>query len=248
MSQVSIEDVDGVRRIRFARPEKKNALTIAMYDAFAKALDEAAATDAIRVVLIGGADGVFSAGNDLGDFMQNPPSGEDTPVFRTLRALHGFPKPMLAAVDGAAVGIGTTMLLHCDVVYASTRARFTLPFVNLGLVPEAASSLLLPAQVGRARASEWLLFGEPFDAQAALDAGLINAVLPPEGLWDHACARAAVLAKKPPEAVRLTKRLIRAALDEPTTNAMRAEGVLFLERLRSPEAMAAFMAFFTKAK
>ena len=238
----------GVLHVTFNRPEKKNAFTHAMYTRAAEAL-EAAATDAsVRTVLLQGAGGSFTAGNDLGDFLENPPTGEDSAVFRFLRALIALDKPVVAAVDGAAVGIGTTMLLHCDYVVASERARFALPFVNLGLVPEAASSLLLPRVAGLALASELLLFGEPFDAATALRAGVVNRVLAPEALAVHALERAQALAQKPAQALQLSKRLLRAPLREAVGEALRREGAEFVQRLGSDEAREAFMSFMSRKK
>ena len=238
----------GVLHVTFNRPEKKNAFTHAMYTRAAEAL-EAAATDAsVRVVLLQGAGNAFTAGNDLGDFLENPPTGEDSAVFRFLRALIALDKPVVAAVDGAAVGIGTTMLLHCDYVAASERTRFALPFVNLGLVPEAASSLLLPQVAGTALASELLMFGEPFDAATALRAGLINRVLSPEALEAHAAERAAALAQKPAQALQLTKRLLRSPLREAVGATLRREGAEFVQRLGSDEAREAFLSFMSRKK
>ncbi len=235
-----------VLRVAMNRPEKKNALTLAMYDGLCAAFARAAADDAIRVLLITGAPGAFTAGNDIGDFMKSPPSGEGSPVMRFLQALVGFEKPIVAAVDGPAVGLGTTMLLHCDLVVASDRARFTLPFTKLGLVPEAASSLLLPALAGRQRASMWLLLGKPFGADEAREAGLVNRVVPAAELDQAADALAAELAAMPATAVRLTKRLIRQGQADAVAAAMAREGALFVERLAAPETMEAMVAFMSK--
>jgi enoyl-CoA hydratase/carnithine racemase len=235
----------GVLHVTLARPEKKNALTLAMYDGLTEALARAAEPD-VRGVLLAGAEGVFTAGNDLSDFVMNPPGGEDSPVFRFLRALTAFEKPIVAAVAGPAVGIGTTALLHCDLVYAAPSARFALPFVNLGLCPEAASSYVLPLTVGLQKASEWLLFGEPFGAEEALQAGLVNAVLPEDELLAHASARAEALASKPPASVRLTKHFLRAGHADAVRRTMEAEAEAFLGRLQSEEAAEAFTAFFEK--
>ncbi len=233
-----------VLRLTLARPEKKNALTGGMYAALADALDAAAADDAVRAVVLAGEGGAFTAGNDLMDFVMDPPTGADSPVFAFLRAVSTFPKPLVAAVDGAAVGVGTTVLLHCDLVYAAPTARFRLPFVDLGLVPEAGSSLLLPVAVGPARAAEWMLLGEPFGAADALVAGLVNEVV--DDPLARATERAQTLAGKPPEAVRLTKQLLRRPLAEAVRATMEAEGVLFVERLASDEAQDAFAAFFAR--
>jgi enoyl-CoA hydratase/carnithine racemase len=236
----------GVLTITIDRPEKKNALTLAMYEAITAALADAASRDDVRVALLAGAGGTFTAGNDLADFVANPPAGEDSPVFRFLQAVSTFEKPLLAAVAGPAVGIGTTVLLHCDVVYAASGARLALPFVNLGLCPEAAASYLLPLAVGLPRASAWLLFGEPFSAEEAHAAGLVHEVLDEPALLAHATERARALAQRPPASVRLTKRLLRAGHAEATRLAMREEAQHFLDRLGSEEAAEAFTAFFEK--
>ncbi len=242
-------DLDGgVLRVEIRRPEKKNALTVAMYEALTAALRRAEGEAAVRVVLLHGSEGVFTAGNDLSDFVQNPPADESSPVFRFLDAVSTFPKPLLAAVAGPAVGIGTTLLLHCDLVYAAPSARLALPFVNLGLSPEAASSYLLPRTVGPQRAAEWLLFGEPFGAEEAERAGLVNEVVPEDELLDRAAERARTLAQKPPAAVRLTKALLRGHDAEAVESTIRDEAGHFLRRLQSPEAAEAFQAFFEKRR
>jgi enoyl-CoA hydratase/carnithine racemase len=246
--QVVIENQGPVKTIRLARPEKKNALTAEMYDALTGALREAAADDAIRVVLLIGAPGVFTAGNDLSDFLQHPPAGEESPVFRFLSVLTRFEKALVAAVDGPAVGIGTTLLLHCDLVVAATGARFQLPFVKLGLVPEAASSYLLPRLAGMQRASEWLLLGEPFSAADAHAAGLVNRVVAAEALEQTARGFAEALAARPPEALRLSKKLIRGPRAAEVQSVMDRESALFVERLSSEEAREAFLAFLSKKK
>jgi enoyl-CoA hydratase/carnithine racemase len=232
--------------IRFARPAKKNALTVAMYERMNTLLEEAANDKTVRAVVFGSTSDTFTAGNDLGDFMQNPPSGEDSPVFKFIMQLATFEKPLLAAVDGKGVGLGLTMLLHCDFVYATERASLVAPFVNLGLVPEAASSLLLPKLVGHARASEILLLGEPVDAKTALALGLVNAVLPAEQVLPKALEVAKKLAEKAPTAVRRSKALMKdsAAIRE----RMKVEGALFVEQLGSPEVAEAIGAFFEKRK
>jgi enoyl-CoA hydratase/carnithine racemase len=239
---------NGVVTIEIARPEKKNALTLAMYQAMADAVNAAVADAAVRAVLITGQPGVFTSGNDLEDFMQRPPAGEDSPVFRFMRALLDCDKPVVAAVTGAAVGIGTTMLLHCDLVYVSDEARLAMPFVGLGLVPEYASSLLVPRLMGQAKAAEKLLLGDPFTAADAVELGLANAVLPAAEVLNHARRMAERFNALPPQAVRDTKRLLRAPLRDAVQAAMRAEGETFSRRLRSPEAMEAFQAFFEKRR
>ncbi|MEM1118568.1 MAG: enoyl-CoA hydratase, partial [Bacteroidota bacterium] len=236
---------DGVLHLALDRPEKKNALTRAMYAALADALTEAAEDAAVRVVVLSGRGGVFTAGNDLGDFMMDPPTGPDSPVFRFLSAAVGFPKPLVAAVEGPAIGIGTTVLLHCDLAYAAPGALFKMPFVDLGLVPEAASSLLLPRLAGSLRAAELLLFGEGFSAETAREIGLVNAVVD-GNVTEHTLERARTLAAKPPAAVRQTKALLRRASADAVGETIAHEGRLFVERLGSPEAQEAFTAFFEK--
>jgi enoyl-CoA hydratase/carnithine racemase len=238
----------GVLTLTFNRPQKKNAFTAEMYEALTTALSEADADEAVRVVVLTGAGGAFTAGNDLGDFLENPPKDESSPVFRFLQVLTHLTRPVLAAVDGAAVGIGTTMLLHCDYVVASERARFSMPFINLGLCPEAASSLLLPRIAGLALASELLMFGEPFDAATALRAGLLNRVVPEAELAAVAAERAAALAAKPVESLRLTKRLLREPLRAAVDEALSREGAHFIARLGSQEALEAFTAFLSRRK
>lgn len=243
---ITFEDRDGVRIVRIARPEKKNALTVEMYAALAEALQSAEADDGVHVVSIRGAPGVFTAGNDLADFMGRPPTGEDHPVFRFLMALVQGTRPLVAAVDGPAIGIGTTMLLHCDLVVATPTTRFQLPFVPLGLVPEGGSSLLLPDLVGAARASEWLLLGQPFSAQDAKDAGLVNRVVPAENLDLVADELCAALAGLPQGALRASRALLREPRAERLTTVMRREAAAFVARLSSPEAAEAFARFFQR--
>jgi len=240
--------LNGVATIEIARPEKKNALTQAMYTAMAEALVAATADAAVRAVLITGQPGVFTSGNDLEDFMQRPPQGEDSPVFNFMRALLDCDKPVVAAVTGAAVGIGTTMLLHCDLVYVSDEARLAMPFVSLGLVPEYASSLLVPRLMGHVKATEKLMLGEPFTGSDAVDCGIANAVLPAGEVVNHARRMAERFNALPPGAVRDTKRLMRAPQKAQVLAVMAQEGEIFKGRLRSPEAMEAFQAFFQKRK
>ncbi|MEZ4365030.1 MAG: enoyl-CoA hydratase-related protein [Kofleriaceae bacterium] len=235
-----------VLRIVIDRPAKKNALTLAMYTAMAEALEQAAANADLRAVLFTSSSGAFTAGNDLGDFLKVPPTSGDTPVVRFLRALMACPLPVVAAVDGAAVGVGVTMLLHCDLVVATDRARFSMPFTKLGLVPEAASSFLLPALVGRQRASAWLLLGQPFDAAEALAAGLVGRVVAPDQLAAVTDGLLAELAALPPQAMRQTKQLIGDGTRAATQAAFDRELGIFVERLRSPETFAAITAFMTK--
>jgi enoyl-CoA hydratase/carnithine racemase len=239
---------NGVLTIEFNRPQKKNAITAEMYAALADALFAAREDSAIRAVMITGNRDVFTAGNDLQDFMHHPPSDDDSPVFRFLREISHAPKPLVAGVCGPAVGVGTTMLLHCDLVYAGDNAQFSLPFVQLGLVPEAASSLLLPELVGYQHAAERLLLGEPFGAEEALRMGLVNAVLPADAVAGHARVQADKLAALPAAAVRATKRLMKHGRFGAIESRMRLEGEEFRERLQSPEAREAFAAFFERRR
>lgn len=238
----------GVTTITFNRVEKKNSFTEAMYAQLTQALSAADADAATRVLVFQGDVTVFSAGNDIGDFLNNPPANEEAAVFQFLRALVGFSKPMLAAVCGPAVGIGTTLLLHCDLVYAGDNAAFSLPFVNLGLCPEAASSLLLPQMLGYHRAAEALLLGEPFMAEAALEVGLVNRVVPPTECNGVAQTQARKLAAKPLSALIETKRLMKKGQAPQVQAVMAEEGASFGRMLREPAAREAFGAFMAKRK
>jgi len=245
---VRIRQADGVFHIEMARPEKKNALTAAMYRTMADALAGAEADPAVRVILISGAGGNFTAGNDLADFLDKPPMDESAPVYRFIEGFARLQKPFVAAVEGVAIGIGTTMLLHCDLAYAGSGARFALPFANLGLTPEAASSLLLPLCIGHARAAEMLMLGEAFSAQVALDVGIVNAVLPDAQVLDHALERCRKLTTQPAASLRLTKQLMKRAQQALVRETMSFEAEVFRQRLESPEAKEAFAAFFAKRK
>jgi enoyl-CoA hydratase/carnithine racemase len=245
---IQTERRGAVLHLRLDRPEKKNALTLEMYTALAEALRGAEEDPEVRAVLFSGAGDAFKGGNDLRDFLERPPTDETSPVLRFLDALVGSTRPLVAAVHGLAVGIGTTLLLHCDLVYAARGARFHLPFVQLGLVPEAGSSLLLPRRIGGARAAEMLLLGEPMEAEEALAAGLVSRVFPEEELMEQAFARAERLATQPPEALRATRTLLRQEDRSALPERMRQEGALFLERLRSEETRAVMQAFFTQRK
>ncbi|WP_348756208.1 enoyl-CoA hydratase [uncultured Aquincola sp.] len=240
--------VDGVATIEIARPEKKNALTQAMYEAMAEAITAAQADASVRAVMITGQPGIFTSGNDLEDFMQRPPAGIESPVFRFMKALVGCDKPVVAAVTGAAIGIGTTMLLHCDFVYVADDARLAMPFVGLGLVPEFASSLLVPQLMGPRGAAEKLLLGDPFTGEQAVEAGIANAVLPATEVIKHARRVAERFNSLPPGAVRESKQLLRRPTQAAVMEAINAEAELFSKRLRSPEATEAFQAFFQKRK
>ena len=244
--------LNGVATIEIARPEKKNALTVAMYQAMADALNAAQADPAVRAVLITGQPGIFTSGNDIEDFMSRPPgsgsASAESPVFQFMRALVGIDKPVVAAVTGAAIGIGTTMLLHCDFAYVADDARLAMPFVGLGLLPEFASSLLVPQLMGQRRAAERLLLGDPFTGEQAVECGLANAVLPAGEVVAHARRVAERFNALPPGAVQEAKRLMRGPQREAVLQVIQTEGALFAQRLRSPEAMEAFQAFFQKRK
>lgn len=245
MNEIKTAVADGIMTITINRPDKKNALTQAMYGAMADALLAAEADRAVRVVLITGTPGAFTAGNDLQDFLNSPPRGEEAPVFRFLQAISTASKPLVAAVTGVAVGVGSTMLLHCDLVYAAESAKFSFPFVNLGLVPEAASSMLLPRMVGYHKAAEMVLLGDSFDAAAAKDCGIANAVFPDDRLMDETMAVARRLAAKPPTSMKLSKQLMKQARGG-VTEQMADERVHFTAQLRSDEAREAMTAFFEK--
>ncbi len=248
MSDVLQQVESGVMTLTLNRLDKKNSFTAAMYAELAEALRGAADDAAVRVVLFQGHETIFSAGNDIGDFLNKPPSTPDSPVFRFLNAIAIFPKPLLAAVCGPAVGIGTTMLLHCDLVYAGDNAMFSMPFVNLGLCPEAASSLLVPRLMGYQRAAEVLLMGDPFMAEAALEVGLVNRVVPPTEANALAQQQARRLATKPLSSVIETKRLLKASTTPAVLERMREEGAIFGRMLQEPAAKEAFSAFLDKRK
>ena len=238
----------GVMTITLNRVDKKNSITSAMYSALADALESANHDAAVRVVVIQGHETIFSAGNDIGDFLNKPPSGADSPVFRFLRGLSSFPKPLVASVCGPAVGIGTTMLLHCDLIYAGVNAAFSMPFVNLGLCPEAASSFLVPQLMGYPRAAEALLLGEPFSAETALEIGVINRIVPPAEANALAQRQAAKLAAKPLSALIETKRLMKKGNSATVAERMAEEGASFGRMLQEPAAREAFTAFMEKRK
>ncbi len=243
---ILVRTTDGVMHLVIDRPDRKNALSTAMYAALAAGLDAAAADPQVRAVHITGAADTFTSGNDLQDFMNNPPGADGGPVGDFLRALVGFDKPLVATVRGHAVGIGTTMLLHCDFVLAAADTTFRLPFVRLGVVPEAGSSLLLPALCGHRRAAELLMLGDDFDAATARDCGIVNQVLDADALSAAGDALLARLVALPTGALQATKKLMRAPIRASLHDAMSAEGEEFIARLSSPEAMEAFMAFFQK--
>ncbi|QZP33238.1 enoyl-CoA hydratase-related protein [Pseudomonas sp. DR48] len=244
---IEVERERGLLTLRLNRPEKKNALTRAMYSHLAEALKQADADPEINAVLITGSAECFTAGNDIADFIQQPPGNLDSPVFHFMLNLLECRKPVIAAVAGAAVGIGTTMLLHCDLVYVSRDARLRMPFVNLGLCPEFGSSLILPRMLGHAKAAELLLLGEGFSGEQAAQWGIATEAL---GSGEAALAKAREMALRfeslPPEAVRVSKQLMKAPDRELLRKVIEEEGALFTQRLRSPEAMAALSAFINR--
>jgi enoyl-CoA hydratase/carnithine racemase len=247
MSDVLITQAGGVLEVAFNRPAKKNALTGAMYAAVVDAFRHADADASIRAVLLSGTGDTFTSGNDIKDFQTRAATNELTHASPFLDALSSLATPLVAAVNGAAVGVGTTMLAHADLVIAARSARFVMPFTSLGLVPEAASSLLFPRLVGHQRASALLLLGEALDAETARDWGLVYRVVDNDSLMGIARAVAARLAALPPEAVRQTKNLIKNGRQD-VPGRIAEELVLFRERLRSPEAAEAFAAFVEKRK
>ena len=248
MSEILTHQDAGVLTLTFNRVERKNSINVAMYDALATALEKAAGDAATRVVVIQGHETIFSAGNDIEDFLKNKPAGMDSPVFRFLRGIATFPKPLVAAVCGPAVGVGTTLLFHCDLVYAGDNAAFSMPFVNLGLVPEAASSLLVPQMFGYHRAAEALLLGEPFMAEAALEVGLVNRVVPPSEANALAQAQARKLAAKPLSSLIATKQLMKGGQQKAVLERMGEEGAQFGRMLGEPAAREAMTAFMEKRK
>ena len=246
MSDIVTERSNGIMRVELNRPEKKNALTAAMYTRLADIFNEAAKDEETRVVLWHGAGDAFSAGNDAGDFLKNPPGPGESPQAHLMDAFIKFEKPIVAAVQGAAVGGGTTMLTHCDLVYAGESAKFQLPFINLALVPEFGSSYSLPARIGHLRAAELFLLGEPFGASRAAELGLVTRVVPDEHLFATAMETAKKLAAKPSGALRASKRLIKQGFIDQVQAAIKMEGREFSQRVRSTEAKEALSAFLEK--
>jgi enoyl-CoA hydratase/carnithine racemase len=246
MSDIVTARSESILRVQLNRPAKKNAMTSTMYMTLAEILDEAASDDAIRVVLWYGAGGSFTAGNDVGDFLKNPPGPGQSPQSQLMTALMNLDKPLVAAVQGIAVGGGTTMLTHCDFVYAGESTRFQIPFVNLGLVPEFGSSFSLPSRIGYLRVAELFLLGEPFDARRAAELGLVTRVVPDADLLATAMETAEKLAQKPIGALRACKKLIRISTREQVETAIGRENEEFALRQRMPEAKEAFSAFLEK--
>ena len=238
----------GVMTLTLNRVDKKNALTADMYTALAAALSKAVDEKDVRVVLIQGHETVFSAGNDIADFLQQPPANANSPVSLFLRGIATFSKPLIASVCGPAVGVGTTMLLHCDLVYAGDNAAFSMPFVNLGLCPEAGSSLLAVQLMGYQRAAEALLMGEPFLVEAALELGLISRVLPPAEVNAYAQSQAQKMARKPLASLMETKRLMKSARTPSVLLQMEEEAAVLSRMLKEPAAVGAFSAFMEKRK
>ncbi|MGQ0699217.1 MAG: enoyl-CoA hydratase [Panacagrimonas sp.] len=247
-SPVLVTRTDSVLTLRLNRADKKNSVTQTMYSALAEALNAAATDPGVRVAIIAGAPGAFCAGNDLMDFMKTPNGSGDSPVIQFMNALATFPKPVIAAVNGVAVGVGVTMLLHCDLIYAGENARFQMPFVNIGIVPEYASTYLMPRIMGHARAMELALFGEPFTASHAKECGLVNEVLADDKVEARALERATKLAQQPPNALRTTKHLMKRWTAATVVEAIPLEAFHFAPMLTQPEAREAIGAFLEKRK
>jgi len=248
MSDIITERSETILRVQLNRPAAKNAMTSAMYITLAELFDSAAKDDEIRVVLWHGAGDSFCAGNDIGDFIKNPPGSGESPQALLMNALINFDKPIVAAVQGAAIGGGTTMLTHCDFVYAGESAKFQMPFVNLALVPEFGSSCTIPAWAGYLRAAELILTGQSFDARRAAEFGLVTRVVPNQELLATATDTAQKLAQKPPAALRACKRLMKQSTREQLEQAVRLENEEFSVRVRSAEAKEAFTAFLEKRR
>ena len=248
MSDIITERSGNILRIQLNRPEKKNAMTLAMYNTMADLLNDAAKDNEVRVVLWHGAGDSFSAGNDIHDFLKNPPGAGESPQARLIEALIDFDKPIVVAVQGAAIGGGTTMLTHCDFVFAGENAKFQMPFVNLALIPEFGSSYSVPARIGYLRAAELVLLGLPFDAKRAAELGLVTRVVADQQLLPTATAAAQQLAVKPPAALQSCKRLMRSSTRELLERAVKLENEEFSARVRSAEAKEAFTAFLEKRK
>ncbi len=248
MSDIITERSGSILRIQLNRPEKKNAMTLAMYITLADLLNDAAKDDQIRVVLWHGAGDSFSAGNDIEDFLKNPPGAGESPQARLIEALINFDKPIVVAVQGAAIGGGTTMLTHCDFVFAAENAKFQMPFVNLAVVPEFGTSYSVPAQIGYLRAAELILLGSRFDAKRAAELGLVTRVVPEQDLLATATETARALVEKAPAALQACKRLMRTSTRDRLERAVKLENEEFSVRVRSAEAREAFTAFLEKRR
>ena len=244
MSEILRKQEGNILVLSFNRPAKMNALTRSMYAGLATGLNEAAGDFGIRAVILTSEDQHFTAGNDISDFMNNPPSSESSEVSQFLESLLNFPKPLIAAVKGNAVGVGTTMLLHCDVVVASPSAKFSMPFASLGLVPEAGSSFLFPQLVGYQRAARIFMTGESFDAPSAIEMGLVTSI--ENDPINEAMKIAQQIAEQPPQAIINTKALLKAKSHDAVAAVMKAEFEIFAMSLQSEEAMEAFMKFMSK--
>src|SRR6202045_1107446 len=248
MDEIITERSGSILRVELNRPAKRNAMTSRMYVTLANVLNDAAKDERIRVVLWHGAGDSFCAGNDIEDFLKNPPGPGESPQARLMHALLDFDKPLVAAVQGAAIGGGTTMLTHCDFVYAGGSAKFQMPFINLAVVPEFGSSCSIPARIGHIRAAELILLGLPFDAKRAADLGLVTQVVPDQNLLATASETARELAAKPAGALRACKRLMKQTFREQIKAAMKAENEEFSVQVRSEDAKEAFTAFLEKRK
>ena len=246
MDEIVTERLEGILRVQLNRPEKLNAMTSSMYNKLADIFSDAAKDESIRVVLWHGAGNAFSAGNDVKDFLENPPGPGESPQSQLMNALVDFDKPLIAAVQGAAIGGGTTMLLHCDFVYAGESTKFQMPFINLALVPEFGSSSLVPLAIGHIRAAELILLGLPFGASRALDLGLVTQVVPDQNLLQVATETARILAAKPAGALQASKRLLKRPHLEQIRAAIKAENEAFAIQVRSEEAKEALTAFLEK--
>src|SRR5437899_6164775 len=248
MSDIISERSGSILRVELNRPERKNAMTSAMYITLADLLNDAAKDDQIRVVLWHGTGDSFSAGNDIQDFLKNPPGAGESPQARLMKALIDFDKPVVVAVQGAAIGGGTTMLTHCDFIYAGESAKFQMPFINLAVVPEFGSSCSVPARIGHLRAAELILLGAPFDARRAAELGLVTEVVSDKDLLAKATETARKLAAKPAAALQASKRLMKQPFREQLKAAMKAENEEFSVQVRSDDAKEAFSAFLEKRK
>jgi enoyl-CoA hydratase/carnithine racemase len=246
MGDIVTEHSGSILRIELNRPEKRNAMTSRMYVTLADIINEAAEDESTRVVLWHGAGESFSAGNDIEDFLKNPPGPGESPQAQLMYALLDFDKPLIAAVQGAAIGGGTTMLQHCDFVYAGESAKFQMPFINLAVVPEFGSSCSVPARIGHIRAAELILLGLPFDARRAAELGFVTQVVPDQNLLATATEAARKLAAKPIRALQASKRLMKGPFREQIKAAMEAENQEFSARIRSDEAKAALGAFLER--
>ena len=248
MADIVTEHAGSILRIQLNRPKKRNAMTSAMYVALSDILKKATKDERTRVALWHGAGDSFCAGNDIEDFLKNPPGPGESPQAQLMNALIDFDKPLIAAVQGAAIGGGTTMLLHCDFVYAGESAKFQMPFINLALVPEFGSSSIVPARIGHLRAAELILLGSPYDAKRAAELGLVTQIVPDQDLLSIATATAQKLAAKPAGALQASKRLIKQPFRQQIAAAMKAENEEFSAQVRSADAKEALTAFLEKRK